>query len=401
MRSSLRAVLLLALLAIWGSALAAFPALARPTVIVLDHGTGRVLGQDGADEANYPASLTKMMTLYLVFDALRAGRLKLSTPLTVSKHAASMPPSKLGLRPGSRIRVNDAIQALAVKSANDIAVVLAEALGGSEERFAQQMTRVARLKGLRNTTFRNASGLPNLGQMTTARDMAVLARRLIIDFPQYYDYFGRPSFTYGGRTHGNHNRLLATYRGMDGLKTGYIRASGYNLAASAVRDNRRLVAVVLGGETVSERNAIMVQALDSAFGKLAPAAGTIVALQSPAAIVKAKPLVAAPPVTRAAVLEPAAAAQGDADPAQYGVQVGAFGKRRDATRVASKAASLVPKLARAATIDVTRVPNRRALYAARLVGLSRPAADDLCTALKRKKHACFVLKLEDSAVATN
>jgi D-alanyl-D-alanine carboxypeptidase len=249
--------------------LAPAPAEARQEAfILLDHETGGVLDARNADEPAFPASLTKMMTLYLTFRALDAGQITLDSRLKVSKRASAMPPTKLGLKPGSSIKVEDAILGLVTKSANDAASVLAEGLGGSEERFALLMTRAARELGMSRTVFRNASGLPDGQQRTTARDLARLATRLIADHPQRYDYFSRRSFTYAGRTHGNHNRLLASYRGMDGLKTGYTRASGFNLAASAVRGGRRLVAVVLGGPTARARDAQMADLLDVGFDRL-------------------------------------------------------------------------------------------------------------------------------------
>lgn len=245
------------------------PALARQSAhIVVDHGTGAVLDARNADEQAYPASLTKMMTLYLTFRALDAGQVTLRSRLRVSARAAGMPPTKLGLRSGSTITVEDAILGLVTKSANDAAVVLAEALGGSESRFAVLMTRTARQLGMKRTVFRNASGLPDSRQRSTARDLARLATRLIEDHPRYYRYFSRSSFAYAGRTHPNHNRLMQSYPGMDGLKTGYTRLSGFNLAASAKRDGRRLVAVVLGGDSARERDAKMAALLDQGFESL-------------------------------------------------------------------------------------------------------------------------------------
>jgi D-alanyl-D-alanine carboxypeptidase len=248
----------------------ASPALAAPpqAFIVLDHDTGAVLDARNADQPAFPASLTKMMTLYLTFRALEAGDLKLGSRLRVSKRAAAMPPTKLGLKAGRSIEVEDAILGLVTRSANDAAAVLAENLGGSESRFALLMTKTARRLGMTRTVFRNASGLPDGGQKSSARDLARLATHLITDYPQYYRYFSRKSFTYAGRTYGNHNRLLSSYRGMDGLKTGYTRASGFNLAASAVRNGRRLVAVVIGGNSAHARDVRMAGLLDDGFVKL-------------------------------------------------------------------------------------------------------------------------------------
>ena len=242
---------------------------ARYASIVVDAETGEVLRSRNADIRRYPASLTKMMTLYLLFEAVDEGRLSLTSKLKVSKRAAGQPPSKLGLSAGSTIDVEDAIKALVVKSANDIAVVVAEALGGTEVEFARIMTRKAQALGMSRTTFRNASGLPNRKQRSTARDMSFLARALMRDFPHRYHYFDDQRFRYGGRSHRSPNRLLGSYRGMDGIKTGYIRASGFNLAASAERDGRRVVAVVFGGKTARSRNRHMATLLDLGFTRIA------------------------------------------------------------------------------------------------------------------------------------
>ena len=196
--------------------------------IVIDAATGKVLHEDNADAQKYPASLTKMMTLYMIFEALDAGKITLSTNWKVSSHAASMSPTKLGLDAGEIISVRDVILGLITKSANDAAATAAEGLGGSEDRFADMMTARARRLGMSNTTFQNASGLPDPGQVTTARDMVRLSRALVRDFPHFYSYFSTPEFTYAGRRHANHNRLMNWYEGADGIKTGFIRASGFN-----------------------------------------------------------------------------------------------------------------------------------------------------------------------------
>ena len=248
---------------------AAEEAHARYASIVIDAETGEVLRSRNADIRRYPASLTKMMTLYLLFEAVDNGKLSLDSKLKVSKRAAGQSPSKLGLRAGSTIRVEDAIKALIVKSANDIAVVVAEALGGTEIEFARKMTRKAKALGMSRTAFRNASGLPNRKQRSTARDMAALAQALMRDFPHRYHYFDDRRFRYRGREHRSPNRLLSRYRGMDGIKTGYIRASGFNLVASAERDGRRVIAVVFGGKTARSRNAHMANLLDLGFTRIA------------------------------------------------------------------------------------------------------------------------------------
>ena len=261
-------VLALCILAI-SQVFAAEEAQARYASIVIDAETGEVLRSRSADVRRYPASLTKMMTLYLLFEAIDAGKFGLDSKLKVSKRAAGQSPSKLGLPAGSTIRVEDAIEALIVKSANDIAVVVAEALGGTEIEFARKMTRKAQALGMSRTTFRNASGLPNRKQRSTARDMSRLAQALMRDFPNRYHYFDNQRFRYNGRVHRTPNKLLARYRGMDGIKTGYIRASGFNLVASAERDGRRVIAVVFGGKTPRSRNTHMANLLDLGFTRIA------------------------------------------------------------------------------------------------------------------------------------
>ena len=247
--------------------LLATPAGANPRYagLVIDAVSGEVFYEENADRRLFPASLTKMMTLYMTFQALEDGRLRLNGRLTVSARAASQPPSRLGLPVGATLTVEDAIYALVTKSANDIATVLAEAIGGSEPRFAQAMTEQARRLGMTRTTFRNASGLPNGEQRSTAWDMARLAQALMRDFPQYYHYFATERWAFRGNVYRNHNRLLGAYAGVDGLKTGYIRASGFNLALSATRGELRVIAVVFGGRTAQSRNAHMVSLLDRVF----------------------------------------------------------------------------------------------------------------------------------------
>jgi D-alanyl-D-alanine carboxypeptidase len=223
--------------------------------IVVDANSGKVLFEDNAEAARYPASLTKMMTLYMLFEALEQGRLSLSSAIPVSAYAASRPPSRLGFKPGQSIDVDTAISALATKSANDVAAAVGEYLAGSEEQFAQMMTAKGRQLGMRRTVFHNASGLPDDGQQTTARDMALLGIALRTRFPQYYGYFSRQAFSFNGKTIRGHNRLIGRVEGVDGIKTGYIRASGFNVVTSVNKDGRWLVLTVLGGNTAADRDA--------------------------------------------------------------------------------------------------------------------------------------------------
>lgn len=233
--------------------------------IVVDASSGEVLYERNADSPRYPASISKLMTLYLTFEALSSGRLHPDDIIVVSPHAASMAPSKLGLRPGETITVNNAMQAIAVHSANDMAVAMAEKIGGSESRFAAMMTLKAHELGMSNTHYDNASGLPDARQISSARDIAILCRAILRDYPQYYRLFSERSFTYAGHYMENHNHMLGRTPGVDGFKTGYIGASGFNLAASAVRDNRRLVVVVLGGSSTAARDAHVADLFDAGF----------------------------------------------------------------------------------------------------------------------------------------
>lgn len=222
--------------------------------IVVDAKSGKVLYEEAADSKRYPASVAKVMTLYVLFQELSAGNLKLSTKMTVSKHAAAAVPTKLGLRAGATITVEDAIKSLVTLSANDMARVIAEHISGSETKFAERMTATARALGMRNTTYRNASGLPDGGQLTTARDQAILGIAVYQHFPDYYEFFQTRSFSYGKKTYGNHNRVLGYLGAVDGIKTGYINAAGSNLLTAARKDNRHIVIVAFGFNTAGARD---------------------------------------------------------------------------------------------------------------------------------------------------
>lgn len=236
--------------------------------IVIEANTGRVLYSRNADKSLHPASLTKMMTLLLAFEALDENRLSKNERIYFSRRAVGMVPSKLGLPRGSTMRVEDAIYVLVTKSANDVAVALAEHIAGTEWRFSRIMTEKAKEIGMRHTRFQNASGLYHPHQRSTARDMAVLSRYIILNYPHYYRYFSTSSYRYRGRTYHSHNRLMSWYDGMDGLKTGYIAAAGFNLASSAVRDGNRLIGVVFGGRSTRSRDKHMARILNSSFARL-------------------------------------------------------------------------------------------------------------------------------------
>ncbi len=237
--------------------------------IVIEPNSGRVLHATNPNSPRHPASLTKMMTLYLTFKALKEDRLKMDQSLPISANAANQSPTKLGLKAGQFILVKDAISSIITLSANDSAVVLAEALGGSVAEFAVMMTQQAALLGMTQSHFYNPSGLPNPNQMTTAYDMAMLGSALIRHFPEYYDYFSLKTFNYGGETYHNHNHLMSRFPGMDGIKTGYIESSGFNLVASAKRGDTRLIGVVFGGSSTASRDQRMAQLLNQGFGTLA------------------------------------------------------------------------------------------------------------------------------------
>ncbi len=239
----------------------------RYASLVMDADTGEILHERYSDKPLHPASLTKMMTLLLLFEAIENKQISLNDRIPISKHAAAQVPSKLDLPAGSSIRVKDAILALVTKSANDIAVAVAEQVGGSEYNFSKMMNRKAREIGMNKSIFVNASGLHDPKQISSARDMSKLARHIIQVYPSYYRYFSTENFSYRGKNYHNHNRLMSTYKGMDGMKTGYVAASGFNLVASAVRDNQRLIGVVFGGRSTASRNEHMAKLLDQAFAK--------------------------------------------------------------------------------------------------------------------------------------
>jgi len=242
---------------------------AATSSIVVDAKTGEVLSSRNADVKKYPASLTKIMTLYMVFDAIEKGKLSMDDDLKVSRNAANSSPSRLGVKPGGTIKVETAVYSLIVKSANDIAVAFSERLSGSEKEFAEEMTRTAKELGMTNTEFYNASGLPNRRQKTTARDMALLGLSMYRHFPQYYDLFSMRKFKYNNRTYYTHNKLLRKFEGADGLKTGFISAVGFNIVTSAIRNGKRVFAVTMGHNTSDGRDDVVAKLMSKAFIKIA------------------------------------------------------------------------------------------------------------------------------------
>ncbi len=374
---------------------------------VIDAKTGRVLFSRNANALRYPASLTKMMTLYLTFQELQAGRIRKNTRFKVSRFAASQAPSKLGLRPGQRVPVEKLILALVTKSANDAAVVLAEGIAGSHSRFARRMTTTARGIGMRRTTFKNANGLPNRYQRTTAKDMSTLALRLMSDFPKYYPYFRVRSFKYNGRTYYTHNRLLRNYRGTDGVKTGYTNASGFNLTTSVRRNGKHLIGVVLGGRTSRWRDKHMRTILTRAFPK-ARASSILVAKRRPR--IKARELKKvvnrinqrqrskltlliaqnrSKPKKRNLKTVPDRRPDTDLA-ALWKIQVGAFALRRMAKdRLDFILAQKFKPLKNARPNIVHAKKNGRDLYRVRFAGLNEDGAESVCMSLQDDKVGCY------------
>ncbi|TAH35439.1 MAG: D-alanyl-D-alanine carboxypeptidase [Alphaproteobacteria bacterium] len=411
-------------------AFSATPAQARYSHIIFDAYTGKVLDEKYQHEQRKPASLTKMMTAYLTFDAINKGKLTWDQQLSVSKRAARQPPSKLGLNPGDTISVRNALLAIITRSANDMAVVLAEGIAGSEAKFASQMTSQAKKLGMTRTAFKNASGLPARGQVTTARDMGVLGQALIRDFPSNYKMFNTEQFVYRGEVINNHNHLLGNYPGLDGIKTGYIRASGFNLVASAERSGRRLVGVVMGGKSANWRDIQMQRLLDNNFEKIGvarayasyPVPTAMISSRSdsedmpdrianedytaanepagdaadtPAPINPAKQVSALAPVNYPApVSEPSSISDSSNS---WGVQVGAFNSMSKAKTAAAKAQRL-HALLKVATVDVAPLAKgKKRVYRARLIGLTENDANTACSTLKKQKRECQIVSPEKLA----
>ena len=405
----------------------------RDAYIILDATSGRELSSDQPDGLRHPASLTKLMTIYLTFSALDSGRLSLGDGLPVSINALNAPPTKMGLPPGGTVSVRDATMALVTRSANDAALVLAEALGGDEASFAQMMTSKARQLGMSQTVFRNASGLPNREQVTTARDMARLAFALMRDFPHYYPVFSVQSWPYRGRYLENHNRMLGSYEGADGLKTGYTNASGFNLVMSAMRDNRRLIGVVMGGDSAGQRDRMMAMLMDQGFATAAtmrlsgwtnirkpPSARYTSANFDPSLIIpESTPRLATastqplagftaavpPPPAPAPQAEQRVAslaappAQGSAPPqggpsiGSWVIQVGSFNDPQAAQLALERAASTLSDMSSVTTaVDEVQMANKT-FHRARLTNLSQGQAVDGCKRLEKRKIYCSAIQV--------
>ena len=412
------------------SAWVANPAVsAKESYLIVDATSGRELASDRADELRHPASLTKLMTIYLTFSALDSGRLSLGDGLPVSVNALNAPPTKMGMSPGGTVNVRDATMALVTRSANDAAVLLAEGLAGSEEAFARLMTQKARQLGMNSTVFRNASGLPNSEQVTTARDLAKLANALMRDYPHYYAIFSVQSYAYRGRTLENHNRMLGSYDGADGLKTGYTNASGFNLVMSAVRDNRRLIGVVMGGTSAAQRDRTMAALMDRGFTLAAamqlspwtsirkpasarytaaqfdPGASFAEAYRPPAAPSKqvspkyagfvppAPATPAAPAAFSATPPSPPAAASDTPALGSWVIQVGSFSEPQAAQAALERATAALPNSRSAsAIVDEVQMANR-VFHRARLINLSQEQAVEGCKRLEKRKVYCSALQV--------
>jgi D-alanyl-D-alanine carboxypeptidase len=358
--------------------------------IMLDVQTGKVLEARNPDSLCYPASLTKLMTLYLTFRQLNSRKMTLGQELRVSSHAAAQQPTKLYLKPGEEITVRSAILAITTRSANDAAVVLAEAVGGTEYNFAQMMTQQARELGMTRTTFRNASGLPNRHQKTTARDMAKLALAILHDYPQYYDFFKAREFNFQGRTIYGHDHLLARYPGVDGMKTGYTVASGFNIVTSAVRHDRRLLGVVMGGRTARSRDHLMMALLNRGFAQARRTTLTAEA-RNPDAVHE--------PVARYKDVSQEETDAQEADRPDLGwlVQLGGkFRSSRHVRNVLRSARRTTPEPLKGARPLVVKLRGGR--YLARFADLDESTAIEACSALRRRKFTCNAYQVRRSGL---
>ncbi len=399
----------------------------KTAYLIVDATSGREISSDQADELRHPASLTKLMTIYLTFSALDSGRLALGDSLPVSSSALNAPPTKMGLTPGGTVSVRDATMALVTRSANDAAVVLAEALGSDESNFARLMTQRARQLGMTSTVYRNASGLPHREQVTTARDQARLANALMRDYPHYYAVFAVQSYTYRGRPLDNHNRMLGSYEGADGLKTGYTAASGFNLVMSAMRDNRRLIGVVMGGESANRRDRQMADLMDRGFAsaqsmgispwtsiRRPPSARYSAAQFMPGAaiqettraVAKAEPspppAAAAPSATSQAASArvagptiPALAEPENPSLGSWVIQVGSFNEPQAAQLALERATAALPSALRSnasAAVDEIQMASK-VFHRARLTNLSQEQAVDGCKRLEKQKIYCSPLQV--------
>ena len=395
---------------------------AKYAAIVIEEDSGRVLFARNADSLRYPASLTKIMTLYLLFEDIAAGHLTLKSRIPVSKIAAGRSPSKLYLKPGQSISAEQAIRALVTKSANDVATAVAEKLGGSERAFAKRMTRKAHALGMSRTTFRNASGLPHSKQRSTARDMARLAIAMRRDFPQYFKYFSTKSFNWNGRKFGNHNKLLSKFNGTDGIKTGYINASGFNLVATVKRNNVRLIGVVFGGKTSRSRDAHMMDILERQFKRVKPlqasqqlaALPTKLPISAPLRardvpeIIPQKKQITVRRLTDTMVADDtpefldtatttASQAIAPDDRAHWSVQIGNFAQRVNAHKAAIRARRMADRVLGMTPANMTLVTRgEMPLWRVRFNDLDEDQARSACAALFAEGSPCIAIRTPTS-----
>ena len=339
---------------------------AKKAAIVIDYDTKDVLFEVNADTLNFPASLTKIMTLYVTFDYLHKNKLSWETPMKVSKTASSRSPSKLYLEQGTFISVENAVMALIIKSANDVATVISEHIAGTEREFAKLMTKYAKEIDMENTTFKNASGLPNRAQMTTARDIAKLSHAMISNFPEEYKLFSHEKFVWKGKTYKTHNRLMQSYEGGDGIKTGYIKASGFQLAFSAVRQNKRLIGIYFGGNTGKQRDQRLTFLMNKSFNKL-----NIKTIKSSSAkkIIK----------------------KNNNNIDNYKIVVGTFKYKNNAEKHLKLIKKKYPKTTNTKVAKVAIINNNgKKLYESRFQFFSKKDARTACSRLKKYKRDCFI-----------
>lgn len=388
---------------------------ASTSAIMVNAEDGSVMYEQNADERRYPASLTKLMTLYITFNALENKHLKLTDKLKVSRVAASRSPSKLGVRAGETITVKDAIMAVIVKSANDCATVLAEHFSKSEADFAILMTKTAKKLGMKNTTFKNASGLPNSKQKTTARDMATLAMAVYHHFPQYYSWFSYNSFKYKGQTINGHNHVLKTFAGADGMKTGYTAAAGFNIVTSAKRNNKRVIAVTMGHKYVNERDKKVSLMMDKGLNELkrnqkvdiaslkleinggkatrmAQNTQTKVTDQQFAKVIMPaphKPIIGNVMVQNTQTGKPNIIAAGNGN---YAIQVGSFSDYKRAKNYAISVKNSLAKKFAVYNIKIERFNAQKGpMFRSKVVGLAKNDAKHICQTMQRKKQSCLVV----------
>ncbi|MBQ8677331.1 MAG: D-alanyl-D-alanine carboxypeptidase [Alphaproteobacteria bacterium] len=381
-RISLFAVLLL-----WGGSALGLPK--TSSGIAIDIKTGEIISSENPDAIRYPASLTKLMTLYLTFEALEKGKLKMNTPLKVSKYAANREPSKLGVKPGQTISVETAIHAVIVKSANDCAVVLAEALAKNEAEFALKMTDKAHKLGMKHTVFKNASGLNNNAQVTTARDMAVLGAAMYKHFPKYYHLFSLQKFSYQGKNFYTHNHVLKRFKGSDGMKTGYLACAGYNIVTSAKRGEHRILAVAMGHKSIKERDDKVIAMMDKGLKKIA------LNDEQKAHKVMAKLDV---PKLISAEMKSTKEIKKELAKGEWGIQIGAFRNYAKARSYAFSLKQKNPEL-KPYPIDVEAAQSDMAVvYRSKITNFSKKDAQELCDRLKKENKPCIVVKNQSLAM---